>query len=85
MGIFIEQQYIQIPDEPILIDELESFGYQLTEGGNIRYSAPTGYHDDAVISLGLAVWGLEGKVNIKPPLQEELEKVKKPKIKETFI
>ena len=28
----------------------------VTKAGNVRYSAPEGYHDDAVMSLGLAAW-----------------------------
>jgi hypothetical protein len=27
--------------------------------GKFRYCAPEGYHDDCVISLGLANWGVE--------------------------
>jgi hypothetical protein len=33
--------------------EMESFEYQYTRTG-VRYSAPDGYHDDAVCSLALA-------------------------------
>jgi len=65
LSIFIEQKGVWIPNEPILIDELESFGYQMTESGNIKYSAPIGLHDDCVMSLGLAVWGLYSIDTIK--------------------
>jgi hypothetical protein len=58
LSIFIEQRGVKIPNNPILIEELESFGYRLTESGNVIYSAPEGQHDDCVYSLGLAVWGL---------------------------
>jgi len=58
LSIFIEQKSLKIPNDPILIDELESFGYRLTESGNITYSAPHGQHDDTVCSLALAVWNL---------------------------
>lgn len=58
LSIFIEQKAISIPPESILVDELGSYGYMLSDYGNIKYSAPTGMHDDAVISLALAVWGL---------------------------
>ena len=62
LSLFIEDQNISIPPEDKLVDELESFGYQLTDSGNIKYGAPIGLHDDCVISLALAVWGLKGKV-----------------------
>jgi len=58
LSIYIDQKAITIPPEEELIDELESFGYQLSDSGNIKYSAPSGLHDDCVISLALAVWGL---------------------------
>jgi len=74
LSIFIEQKRIYIPDEQILIDELTSFGYKLSESGNVLYSAPTGLHDDAVISLALAVWGLQGQPNPETAQQRSLRK-----------
>jgi len=40
----------------VLIDELEAFEYSVTENGNVRTGAPSGYHDDTVIALALAAW-----------------------------
>jgi len=78
LSIFIEQRHIRIPDNSILIDELEAFGYQLTDAGNIRYSAPTGLYDDCVISLALAVWGLyPGKPQQKNYLKKRLKEFQK--------
>lgn len=59
LSIFIDQRGIVIPNETVLIDELSSFGYEMTESGRWRYSAPSGKNDDCVISLALAVWGLQ--------------------------
>lgn len=39
-----------------MISELKSYEYSFTEGGTIKYEAPSGKHDDCVISLCLAVW-----------------------------
>lgn len=64
LSIAIESKDVFIPPEEILIDELESFGYQLTKYGNIIYSAPEGKHDDCVIALALAVSGLKGKKQV---------------------
>ncbi len=59
LSIKIEQGNINYPDIPILIEELRIFGYEITEQTRrILYSAPLGYHDDCVISLALAAWGL---------------------------
>ena len=40
--------------DPVLLDELESFEFQVTRTG-VRYSAPDGMHDDCVCALALAV------------------------------
>lgn len=74
LSLYIEQGLIRIPDNNILIDELESFGYNMTDGGRIVYGAPEGFHDDCVNSLGLAVWGIQGAVNPKTELQLQLQK-----------
>jgi len=58
LAAYIEERNISIPPEEVLIDELEAFGYQMTDAGRLKYEAPTGLHDDAVISLALAVWTL---------------------------
>lgn len=57
--IAIEQRLITFPRINVLIDELGSFGVEITEGGYVRYTAPEGEHDDTVISLALAVNGMK--------------------------
>jgi hypothetical protein len=58
LSLFIEEKAIFIPNEQVLIDELNNFGMDVTTSGNLVYSAPQGMHDDCVYSLALAVWGL---------------------------
>ena len=41
-------------DAPQLVNELEVFEYNMTEGGRVRYSAPSGFKDDCVDALALA-------------------------------
>lgn len=62
LAIAIEQRRITFPREQILIDELQAFEYSITDGGRIKYSAPDGKHDDAVISLALAAWALRSQL-----------------------
>ena len=62
---FIEEQNLWIPPNNILIDELESFGYELSDSGNIKYSAPQGLHDDCVDSLALAIYPLHQQQKTK--------------------
>lgn len=62
LAICLEQRRITFPNEPILIDELNSYEYQITDGGKITYGAPDGKHDDSVISLALACWALKSQM-----------------------
>lgn len=48
----IHQKAISYPSG-IIVDELEIFEYQFTASG-VRYSAPSGFHDDCVMALSLA-------------------------------
>jgi hypothetical protein len=48
----IQQRRIGYPDG-VIVDELDIFEYQFTANG-VRYSAPSGFHDDCVVSLALS-------------------------------
>ncbi len=48
----IQQGKIGYP-EGVIVDELDVFEYQFTANG-VRYSAPSGFHDDCVMALALA-------------------------------
>lgn len=54
LSVAMDNAQIFYPNIPNLLSELEVFGYDITAAGNIRYNAPDGFHDDAVISLALA-------------------------------
>ena len=58
--IAFENGRLTYPDIPTLINELEIFEMTPLEK-TIRYAAPEGFHDDAVISLALAWRGLRGE------------------------
>lgn len=85
LSIFIEQGQLTIPPNEDLINELHVFGYQLTDFRNIIYRAPQGLHDDCVMSLGLAVWGLTGSAHPKTAIQEELDRRARSRIKSNFV
>ncbi len=53
----VEHADIAIPNQEILIEEMDYFQYKITAHGNMTYSAPAGKNDDAVDSLALANWG----------------------------
>jgi len=52
--VYIEEKYIRIPNNPVLLDELRAFEYQYRNPKtglplkNIKYGAPQGYHDDCL-------------------------------------
>ncbi len=52
LAIAIQQRKINFP-AGIIADELSNFEYEYTKNG-VKYSAPTGLHDDAVCALALA-------------------------------
>lgn len=55
LAVAIQQRKITFPDGPIK-DELDSFEYEYTRAG-VRYTSPSGMHDDCVCALALA-WDL---------------------------
>ncbi len=87
LSIRIEQQKVFLPKEnTILINELKAYGYELTASGRITYSAPQGLHDDAVISLALAVWGLDPIHNAtKNLLKSKIESKLNKKVIKSYI
>ncbi len=50
----VQHRDLEIPDIPVLVNEMRIFQYELSPSRKIIYSAPKGYHDDCVISLALA-------------------------------
>lgn len=66
LAVAIQQRNIGYPDGPI-VAELESFEYEYTRTG-VRYSAPTGLHDDCVCSLALA-WQQKSTMRMDVPVE----------------
>jgi hypothetical protein len=62
LSIALQSDAISYPNIPELIRELSLFGAGRTAGGRIKYEAPKGWHDDAVISLALAAWQQKTRV-----------------------
>ena len=54
--IALENEEISFPNIPELVNELKIFGREYSEvSGKTHYNAPSGFHDDCVIALALAV------------------------------
>ena len=65
----IQQRLVRFPPG-VIVAELETFGYEYTPTG-IRYSAPSGLHDDAVMALALAVYGRD-QLAVLPEDEDDL-------------
>lgn len=58
LRILLDKTKIRIPNDPILLDELKSLHWEMTETGKRKVAVPEGLHDDMIMSLALAVWQL---------------------------
>jgi hypothetical protein len=54
LALAIEHQNIRIPNIVTVKNELSVFTYSLTRTGKLSYGAPSGFHDDIVMSLAMA-------------------------------
>jgi phage FluMu gp28-like protein len=61
LAILLENRKILIPNDEGLIEELKSFTVESTDTGRLKIKCPDGLHDDRVMSLALAVWGVDEK------------------------
>lgn len=63
LQVGIQNQDVEIPDIPVLVNEMRIFEYVLTKVTHqLSYSAPPGAHDDTVISLALAYHGAKNEI-----------------------
>lgn len=54
----LERDQIGLGNNPRLVEEMRRLMAYVGPSGNLRYEAQRGYHDDAVMSLALAIGGL---------------------------
>lgn len=64
LALAFEQGRLRIPDESWLIDELEAYDMERLPSGLLRYGAPSGMHDDGVMSLAIAWHGVNGGMEL---------------------
>lgn len=62
LAILLQQKKIKIPNDPDLVAELEAFQYSLNSKGKIEVKSRKGLHDDRVMSLALAVYGVDSPI-----------------------
>ena len=76
LSLDIENKNIWLAPNETQLDELEVYTYRYTPSRNISYGPPEGMHDDCVMAIALANWGLRGKTR-----EERLIKLKSVKPK----
>ena len=59
LALAVERADIALQPHPVLLDELAAYTLERLPGGGFRYSAPSGGHDDTVISTALAWHGAQ--------------------------
>lgn len=72
LALLLEQGRLRLMDLSTQTNELLAFEYELTPSRNVRMAAPEGMHDDCVIALSLAAWGLE-RYTYVAPTEDELK------------
>jgi hypothetical protein len=82
LAVAIQQGEITYPDGPI-VAELEAFEFEFNRTGGVRYSAPSGMHDDCVSALALALHGAGSKRAILPGISRAAAGAPRP-ILETY-
>ncbi|WDS36083.1 hypothetical protein [Pseudoxanthomonas sp.] len=55
-----------LPDAAVLTRELQEFRVKYTEAGNATFNAREGEHDDLVLALAIAVFGLSAAECVSP-------------------
>ena len=72
LQLLIQQQKIKIPNDPILIAELKSFEYDISDNGKIGARCDDALHDDCVMSLALAVWDIPAEPKPIPNFYQQV-------------
>lgn len=54
LALAIENKEISLPDDEEMINELSAYSISRTKSGKLKYEAPSGMHDDIVMSLAIA-------------------------------
>jgi hypothetical protein len=53
LELVIESGAVRLVNDPVLVGELQAYELERLPGGKIRYSAPSGMHDDTVMASAI--------------------------------
>lgn len=72
LAMYIEEGKIIYPKNETLLNEMETFGREISKlSGRVKYKAMGKAQDDMVYSLALACWGLPDKMRRRLPRNED--------------
>jgi phage FluMu gp28-like protein len=60
LQLMMETNRLGLLNDPNLKMELSAYTYTILPTGNVRYEAPSGFHDDEVVSVALMAWAMGG-------------------------
>lgn len=61
LALALERQELRLLADPVQLAELQAYEMERLPSGRFRYGAPEGMHDDTVMALALAWWGVGGR------------------------
>jgi hypothetical protein len=70
LALAFERGDIRIPDDPVLVSELVAYQAERLPSGLLRYGAPSGQHDDAVMALAMAWTAVSMQQRLIYPISE---------------
>lgn len=59
LQVMIQNKEVQLFNDPELVSELSTYEQQRTPSGRITYNAQSGYHDDIVMAIAIALDGMK--------------------------
>lgn len=62
LQLAIQDRAFEMPDIPVVVNELRQFEYKISPSRNVIYGAPVGCHDDCVISLALVWYAVQSEM-----------------------
>jgi hypothetical protein len=80
LQVMLEQDKLKLPNDQELINELRSMQYELV-GQKVKMKVPEGLHDDRIMSLGLACWGLSQRIPYKEMTEAMIEQKRERKLR----
>ena len=71
LALMMENHKIRLPDNEELRREFQAYTFDVKPSGAVSYGAPSGFHDDIVISIALTAYAMNSGCSVIGVIQEE--------------